>query len=117
MDMLIDGETRQMDEPCDRPEFSIEVKIIKSITLSEKVLPNLMICSNSKDGRYTITRKTPLRCIPKKERAAKIREFEHRASFILFYHKEIKLVAFTNLCHTTNAKTSYQPTITIQHLS
>ena len=64
-----------------------------------------------------VTRKTPLRCLPKKEQAAKIREFEQRASFIFFYHKEIKLGAFTNLCHTTNTKISYQPTITIQHLA
>ena len=92
-------------------------RIIKSITLSERAPPNLMIWSISKDGRYTGTITSPIRCLPKKEQVAKTRKFEHKVGFIVFYHKEIKSIAYAKLCHTINARTPYQPTITIQNLS
>ena len=57
-----------MDESCDRPEFFTDARTIKSITPSERAPPyNLMIWSNGKDERYTGTRKTPVRCLLKKE--------------------------------------------------
>lgn len=94
-----------------------KARIIKSITLNKRAPPNLMIWSNSKDGRYTGSRTIPIRYLPKKEQATKTRKFKHKAGFIVFYHKEIKSIAYAKLCQTINARTPYQPTIIIQILS
>lgn len=101
----------------DRKFSHHRARIIKRITLNERAPPNLMICSNSKDERYTGTRTTPIRYLPKKEQATKTRKFNHKAGFIVFYHEEIKSIAYAKLCPTINARTPYQQTIIIQILS